>query len=76
MKNKLRGINMLPFAGITQNSLNKNSFEQKVLKEYVSSKKFSQMQFRDDVLNKLDAGNWDIDDKLKNRQILKKTSSI
>ena len=34
MKNKVAILHMLPFAGITANSLNKNGYEQRVLKDY------------------------------------------
>ena len=77
MKNKLGTLGMLPFAGITQNSLNKNSFEQKVIKDYISKKKFTIIQFKDDIVNKCDnAKDWDIEDKQGNNQILSKDSSI
>ena len=76
MKNKLGALNMWPFVGINQNSLNKNSFEQKILKDYIAKKKFSQMQFRDDILNKLETETWKIRDTSNKEQALKKTSTI
>lgn len=77
MKNKVSLLSLIPFAGITQNSINKNGYEQRVLKDYISKKKFSIYQFRDDMLNKCEAdGDWEIEDTAGNTQTLHKNSAI
>lgn len=76
-RNKVSILHMLPFAGITANSLFKNQYEQRVLKDYIKFKGFSVIQFRDNMLNKCDAAaDWEINDALGGTQILAKNSSV
>jgi len=52
MSNKVSIIDTIPFAGVTQNSFSKNSYEQRVLKDFVQTKRMSAIQFKNDIVAK------------------------
>ena len=77
MRNKVSNLGNIPFAGITANSLNKNSYEQKVVNDYIRGKRMSAIQFKNDILDKCDAAaDWQIDDALGVKKTLSKDSAV
>lgn len=77
MRNKVSAIQNIPWAGVTANSLNKNAYEQRVLNDYVKTKRFNIVQFKNDLIDKCQAaGNWEIEDDLGNKQTITKDSSV
>lgn len=76
-RNKVSDIQTHIFPGITPNSLNKNSFEQRVVKDYLGQKRWNMNQLRDDIFAKCEAaGDWEIDDDVGAKQPLKKDSPV
>ncbi|CAI2365368.1 unnamed protein product [Moneuplotes crassus] len=75
--NKVSPLETFPFIGIPADALNKNQYEQRVLKDYVKKKKFTKIQFKSDIFSRLEAdGNWDITNTEGSKHTLEKDSSL
>mmetsp|Transcript_4901 Transcript_4901/g.4153 ORF Transcript_4901/g.4153 Transcript_4901/m.4153 type:complete len:190 (-) Transcript_4901:33-602(-) len=76
-RNKVSSLENVPFVGISQDCLNKNQYEQRVLKDYVNSQGMNNLQLKNDIFDKCtNDGNWEITDGLGNKRTLAKDTSI
>lgn len=77
MRNKVSSVETIPFAGINANSLFKNSYEQRVMNDFIKAKRYTVIQLKQDMLDKCTAANdWEIDDALGVKQQIAKDSSV
>lgn len=74
-RNKVNQLVNMPFVGVTANTFNKNTFEQKVLGDYMKKKGWNANQLKVDMLTRCEnAGDWQIEDDLGIHQNLSKNS--